>query len=148
MTHKNIVRYYQAWVEGGGAVQETDVIEEEGHPEDCEDDDFVDAGDVLATEDGVESDDENNGVAGWWTNSPSDRDLPKEMTERSDDSDSDVASTSSWSAEDSTDDKASSGRNSNGKLGSSRYKRASSSLSDMLEHENDQHFGVRKPCDE
>lgn len=66
MTHKNIVRYYQAWVEGGKdeTMQEASVIDEE--EESTDDANAADAGQVLATPN-VDSDDESQS---WWTNSP------------------------------------------------------------------------------
>jgi hypothetical protein len=65
MTHKNIVRYYQAWVDGEGE-QENDVTEN-ANPE-------LDTvgNDVLEIVEGVgeDSDDEDNSGQGWWASAP------------------------------------------------------------------------------
>lgn len=145
MTHKNIVRYYQAWVEGGG--RDADVIEEE---EDNHDD-LPDAGEVLASED-AQSDDGNDDSKGWWTNSPDDRGVTLATQDRSLDSTSDSSSESgdsstSWS--DMGDDNSTEGKNDfetdnsrgiNSKK--DKYRRTPSSLSDLLENENNHCFGV------
>jgi hypothetical protein len=146
MTHKNIVRYYQAWVEGGvdGTIQEAGVIEEEDD-EDDPNDNKVDAGDVLATEDG-ESDDDNDGTGGWWTSSPKERDLPLQMKQATEEagssSSSSSDSSSSWSDTDGVGavDANSGASDSKGDFGN--YKQTSSSLSDFLENENEHNFGV------
>ena len=65
MTHKNIVRYYQAWVEGGssdGKAKTIDAIQEESN--------------VASAElgDGASSSDEDSDEGGWWASaSPRDR---------------------------------------------------------------------------
>lgn len=63
MTHKNIVRYYQAWVEGG-----------EGPTEDGAKDDNVgpskDVKDANESSSGSSSDDDDKDSKGWWANSP------------------------------------------------------------------------------
>lgn len=115
MTHKNIVRYYQGWVEGAGVVQEevagvmiqeeeedADADADDNNANDQNDNNKVDAGDVLATEDREsddddDDDDDNEGKSsGWWTNSPNERDLPLEMT-RAKKQDNDHESSSSSS---------------------------------------------------
>jgi translation initiation factor 2-alpha kinase 4 len=58
MLHKNIVRYYQAWVEGG---EDTDTPIVEG-PDDDENVQVVQSEDAESSEDEASS--------GWWTNSP------------------------------------------------------------------------------
>jgi eukaryotic translation initiation factor 2-alpha kinase 4 len=61
MTHKNIVRYYQAWVEGAGGtdtIQEAVEIEEESLE-----------GDLQAGDKSVEESDDDSSD-GWWTQSP------------------------------------------------------------------------------
>ncbi len=144
MTHNNIVRYYQAWVEGGG--READVIEEE----DDNHEDLPDAGDVLASQDAL-SDDENDEPGGWWMNSPDERDLTLEMQKSSSSSTSNASSdndesTSSWSHTEphriETKDKDENSTTHELKRRSDKYKRTTSSLSELLEHENDHGFGV------
>ncbi|VEU40406.1 unnamed protein product [Pseudo-nitzschia multistriata] len=79
MMHKNIVRYYQAWVEGSsdGAVEEGDEEEDGGG----EDDNSNGGGEQDNNAGGVpedllnpnlegSSDDEDNNDEGWWTRSP------------------------------------------------------------------------------
>lgn len=61
MTHINIVRYYQAWVEGGSDASDVAPIAEE------EIEDNIDHHEVEKQVD-EESDDDS--VAGWWANSP------------------------------------------------------------------------------
>jgi translation initiation factor 2-alpha kinase 4 len=104
MTHKNIVRYYQAWVEGSDATEDS-VLNEE----DDEDDDVID--DVDTTEDilkanmEAESDDGEEGGEGWWTTNPdrkgrrsfSKRSLSKSSGTSGKDDDS---SSTSWSDDD------------------------------------------------
>ena len=154
MTHKNIVRYYQAWVEGGidGTVQKPGVIEEEENEEEEVDPiNKVDAGEVLASEDddddGESYSDDNDGTGGgWWANnSPKDHDLPLQMKEATKSSSSnsgkndlgDDESSTSWSdSEGLGQDQAGGG------IGTGSYKRNSSALSNFPEDENDHIFGV------
>ena len=143
MTHKNIVRYYQAWVEGGGRDQA--VIEEE---DDDHHEDFVEDRDVLASEN-AQSDGDDEDTEGWWTNSPQERELAKGASQnRSWDSDSDDNdSSTSWSD---TND-APTANNGNTDYGTrppankskvEKYRRTPSSLSEILENETNPIFGV------
>jgi eukaryotic translation initiation factor 2-alpha kinase 4 len=52
ITHKNIVRYYQAWVEGGETTEQAEKVK------------------TTDTEEANESSSENDESRGWWTNSP------------------------------------------------------------------------------
>lgn len=62
MTHINIVRYYQAWIEGGTGSSDVNaiVVEQEVHDNQNFREDGVD----------VESSSSADSGAGWWTNSP------------------------------------------------------------------------------
>lgn len=138
MTHKNIVRYFQAWVEGGSAETTTD---NPSIPDNDDDGvDVMDTGDALATEDGEDSDDDND-ASGWWASSPPDRDLPKEMQSSSSSSSSDGDSTS-WSDTDGEDPSWSSSNSGRPPDNSAKYRRNDSSLSNLLAHENDHAFDV------
>jgi translation initiation factor 2-alpha kinase 4 len=64
MLHKNIVRYYQAWVEGGEEIDAPSVGKDEGE----EGKNFQRA---QSNDDDESSEDEAND-SGWWTNSPTD----------------------------------------------------------------------------
>lgn len=70
MTHKNIVRYYQAWVEGRSRADRAASAE-------ANDADRLKRGESSAdsTSESAESDVDGS----WWTNSPLDRDLPSQM---------------------------------------------------------------------
>ncbi|KAL3895469.1 MAG: hypothetical protein SGARI_007438, partial [Bacillariaceae sp.] len=153
MTHKNIVRYYQAWVEGGSGettnTANVDAASDAGISQEADDDDVMNTGDALATDDGDDSDDENdNGGDGWWASSPPDRDLPKEMQSRGSSSSSsdDDGSSTSWSdTEKGAEDTSWSVSNTSNQPKSAvdKYKRSSTGdLSAMLEHENDHAFAV------
>jgi hypothetical protein len=101
MTHTNIVRYYQAWVEGAG--NENDAIEEEGIDQEGAVDELGDESNLLEDE-GEDIEDESP-AGGLWTNSPNERDLPPEMEKRpghsscSDSSSDSSSSSSAWSEE-------------------------------------------------
>ena len=143
MTHKNIVRYYQAWVEGASGDTGSAIPEEED--DDDDQDNQVDSGNVLATDEGMNDDDEKDSSRGWWSDYPQDHDdIPTEMQSESSSTSStssSKASTVSWS----DDGNPSSSLNGSTKAASenpSRYKRTDSSLSQLLQHENDQGFGV------
>jgi len=75
MTHPHIVRYYQAWVEGGEAESRevVPIAEEENSVEEQA---------SKHTSDQSESDDDSDGGSGWWTNSPRDNVMPLEMQEQ------------------------------------------------------------------
>lgn len=91
MLHKNIVRYYQAWVEGG---EDVDTSVEE------EDEEDKNAG-VVPSEEGDESSDEE-GSSGWWTNSPTEG-VGEHLLSRgggADDFSEHSSDTASWVAED------------------------------------------------
>jgi hypothetical protein len=144
MTHKNIVRYYQAWVEGASGNTGSAIPEEEDDDE--EQDNQVDSGDVLAT-DNRNNDDDDDLSRGWWSDSPQDQnDLPKEMQSES--------SSTSWTSSSNVRSVSwldvgspSSALNGSNKAESEnplRYKRTDSSLSQLLQHENDQGFGVSR----
>jgi serine/threonine protein kinase len=80
MTHKNIVRYYQAWVEGGtDSIEAAAALDEENGKLSIVEDDEAESEDEGDSSE--ESDDDSSG--GWWTNSPTDHDLPLEMGRRS-----------------------------------------------------------------
>lgn len=77
MTHKNIVRYYQAWVEGGiETIEEAVVLDEEN-----EEASSSDSGALLDVEDGSD-DSDGDSTGGWWTSSPSENVLPSEMRQK------------------------------------------------------------------
>lgn len=65
MLHKNIVRYYQAWVEGGEDV-DTSVEEEENQNA------IGDSTDVVGEGGESSSEEEEGNSSGFWTNSPTD----------------------------------------------------------------------------
>jgi translation initiation factor 2-alpha kinase 4 len=76
MMHNNIVRYYQAWVEGGtqqdagvNRIAEEEEIDEEASAPRQQKDVSIDS-------------EEDSDECGWWTNSPVDNALPLEMQER------------------------------------------------------------------
>ena len=150
MTHKNIVRYYQAWVEGASGGTESAIPEEE--EDDDEQDNLVDSGDVLAADNGMDDDDddddENDESHGWWSDSPRNRsDLPKEMDSESrhtPSSSSSDARSVSWSddGDPSSSLKGTTISAPENPLG--KYKRTDSALSQLLQHENYQGFGVSR----
>mmetsp|Transcript_7742 Transcript_7742/g.19117 ORF Transcript_7742/g.19117 Transcript_7742/m.19117 type:complete len:1794 (-) Transcript_7742:268-5649(-) len=103
MTHKNIVRYYQAWVEGSDATDDS-VLGKEEESESDETADGVDATeDMLKANLEDESDDDDDDGDGWWTTNPEKKDrrsLSKQISKSSGDS----SSSSSWSDDDGWDD--------------------------------------------
>ena len=74
MTHPHIVRYYQAWVEGGTESAEVAPILEEENT--------VEGEESKGASGPSESDEDSDGGSGWWTNSPADNVMPLEMQER------------------------------------------------------------------
>ena len=99
MTHKNIVRYYQAWVEGSDAM---DDLEEE-NPGDI--DDEIHSADtteeILKANLESESLDGDDDEGGWWATNPDskkERSLSKKNSAVS--SNDDYSSSTSWSDED------------------------------------------------
>jgi hypothetical protein len=100
MTHKNIVRYFQAWVEGPG-IRDDAIDEEEVEDDnnllkavDSEEDDEFDSDEEEDASADVDDDDENDGDekadddasadqgGSWWVNSPNETELPMQMRER------------------------------------------------------------------
>ena len=122
MLHKNIVRYYQAWVEGGEDA-DTPIVEEAVN-ENVK---------VVQAEDDESSDDEAS--SGWWTNSPTEG-VPDNLLEREDDEMVDFSEHSSdgasWVAED--DDTVDM---SNPRSMPPRRDSHSASIEDLLAHEYD-----------
>jgi hypothetical protein len=183
MTHKNIVRYFQAWVEGPGirddAIDEEEVEDENNAVKaaDSEEDDAFDSEEeedasaaVDDDDDDEEADDDASADQGgsWWVNSPNETELPVQMQERviretSADSkskstkrQSNTDSFSSASSEASVDwsDEASSSRRGDQQnedttfstfaFGQSFDKLHTHSMENLLEHENNYGFQVRK----
>lgn len=99
MTHKNIVRYYQAWVEGSGA-EET--INDEAE-EEIENDDEDNNHDIAASlQQSLNDEDSESNTNGWWA-SPSGK--PAKATnfwngDTSSQQSSSASSSTSWSDED------------------------------------------------
>jgi hypothetical protein len=104
MTHKNIVRYFQAWVEGPG-IRDDAIDEEEVEDDnnllkavDSEEDDEFDSDEEedvsAAVDDDDDDDDDDDGDekadddasadqgGSWWVNSPNETELPMQMRER------------------------------------------------------------------
>jgi len=77
MTHNNIVRYYQAWVEGGNEGTEVAPIEEEEETSRIDED-----ASKHTSDGGSKSNDDSDDGSGWWTNPPRDNIMPLEMQER------------------------------------------------------------------
>jgi eukaryotic translation initiation factor 2-alpha kinase 4 len=70
MTHKNIVRYYQAWVEGADeAVEESEKLVEE-------------VAEQLGTFEESDGDDSSTSSGGWWEKSPAERHLDPSVESR------------------------------------------------------------------
>lgn len=88
MMHSNIVRYYQAWVEGGTDSTEVDPITEEANSQDEGNDACKNSSNISEDEN---EEDSSEGESGWWTNMRTDNVLPLEIQQRltaSDDEDS------------------------------------------------------------
>lgn len=145
MTHKNIVRYYQAWVEGAASSGDTGRTIPEEEDDGDEQEQLVDAGDVLATDDASERDDDDDkddDAAGWWSNSPNDRtDLTKQILSSSGSSSGDSTS-SSWSDAGDSPSSANDTTPSVSEKPLDKYKRSNSTLSQLLQHENKHGFEV------
>lgn len=121
MTHKNIVRYYQAWVEGGNKKDDAALPLEE-------------AEEVVVVESDVESSGQSSGEegsgSGWWTNSPNDADLAKEPSQLSTPRSGKEKLRSEWLDGGDSDSSSSDDTEDRGK------KLHSSSMVNLLEHEN------------
>lgn len=157
MTHKNIVRYYQAWVEGGtdsieaasaldGDNGELSIVSDDEAEDDGElsivSDDKAENEDEDEDEGGGGSDESDDSGEGWWTNSPTDHALPQEMGRRNSVAKKEsLGTTLDDGGRDSFSDE-------NGDIdmskpfGSEEEGRDlhSNSMSDLLEHENGQDF--------
>jgi len=124
MLHKNIVRYYQAWVEGGEDV-DTSVEGEQ------DDDDAENVQDVQLEEVEEEESSEEES-SGWWTNSPTEG-VGEHLLSRGDDSgDFSEDSSASWVPEDDDTVDISNSRNMPPKHNSH-----SASIQDLLGQEQD-----------
>ena len=150
MTHKNIVRYYQAWVEGAdGGIQDSDDIEELSQLHIDENTAAMDHDGVLENKnDDNDDDDDDDNDNGWWTNSPQ-QDLLmvlRSNQNKSDDQESDSSSNSSWSDEGDEPQKGNGhyNRKDSGQLGNFRDNLHSESMVNLLEHENDHGLQVSR----
>jgi serine/threonine protein kinase len=143
MTHKNIVRYYQAWVEGGTeTIAAAAALDEVNEEVSIAGNDFPD-GDVeddQGDDDSDESDDDSD--AGWWKNSPTDGGLPLKMSRRNSRTKKEISgSAEDDGGRDSIDDGGGDFGMST-PFGSKANRRDlhSESLMDLLEQENGQDF--------
>lgn len=119
MAHKNIVRYYQAWVEGGAKPEGRRTAEEQKESKPNQ----------LSSSSSESGNDDADGS--WWTNSPMDNDLPSQMKPRS------AGGVSGSSFDDFDDDSESSEPLGTG----SRFRNLhSESMVNLLEEENDHGF--------
>jgi len=126
MTHKNIVRYYQAWVEG---YTEDTVTISEGDANDDASSDDDNSKKSKQDEDNSSSENNSNNMS-WWDN---DNDEVSSSSKSS-------SSTTSWSKEDSNN--ITSGASD--ALSPLDKKLHSGSMVDLLEHENENH-GFQNP---
>ena len=158
MTHKNIVRYYQAWVEGGPndgtnddtiREEEDDVHNNDDEPELIPSSEEQQKPDVDDDDDDDDDDDGDQGGS-WWVNSPDDRgDLPihkmlndNPSSSSSSGSDSgESSSSSSWSNEGDGGGDSSDPFGTTNELDGTKNSKQSASMVDLLEHEND--FGLQ-----
>jgi translation initiation factor 2-alpha kinase 4 len=104
MTHKNIVRYYQAWVEGSDATEDS-VLDGEDDEGDGVVDDVDTTEDILKANMESESDDGEDDGEGWWITNPDKKGrcslLKRSMSKSSGTSGKDDDSSStSWSDDD------------------------------------------------
>ena len=130
LLHKNIVRYYQAWVEGYNMETQVEEVQE------------------VALEDGNisqndESSEESAGEgSGWWTNSPIEG-IPDNLLSRGGDETEDFSEGSSddaiWDVEDEDDDTIDM---SNPRGMPSRCDSHSASMEELLGHEHDYQVGL------
>ena len=122
MTHKNIVRYYQAWVEGN----ETDdtIVETSVENRQSSSEDVKNTANLL--DNGGENDAADNGD-GWWTSPPDDCNGLNQVENDFNNSDDSSSDSSEW------DDTSNLGDN-NEVL---RRDLHSDSVVNLLEHEND-----------
>ena len=143
MTHKNIVRYYQAWVEGSDVIEES-VLDEEGEDEDDAINNIADTTeDILKANLEVESDGIDDSREGWWAKSPARRgnnssskrkdQLLTSKSSGGSGNDDDDSSSTSWSDDD--DDDGGGGEDDDGQLGT-----AGDSLSDARLFTNNFNF--------
>ena len=139
MMHKNIVRYYQAWVEGGA--METQVEEEQADVEGTTD------MQIGSQQEGESSGDDSS--PGWWTNSPIEDGLHPHVKSRGKgEQESSEGSSDSASWEECTegesagiaDDETIDMSNSRGMP--SRSDAHSASIDDLLSHEQDFQVGI------
>lgn len=138
MLHKNIVRYYQAWVEGDvGEAEEEEQVEEKSE-------DVIDESNIDLD---VDASSEEDSGSGWWTSSPQELNLPDLMEKRvtGDDQEASEREISeetlddgSWAEE--SDDELKEMDD----LFAARKRRDlhSASMEDLLKHEQDQDFAV------
>ncbi len=100
ITHKNIVRYYQAWVEGSDSMEDS-VLEEEKDDESDEMDDASTRENNLEGDSGHGVDEED----GWWAVNPGEKETRSNSKKSSGvSSDNDYSSSTSWSDDDDDDD--------------------------------------------
>jgi translation initiation factor 2-alpha kinase 4 len=134
MMHNNIVRYYQAWVEGGtqpaagvNPIAEEEENDEEGSLPQQQNEASIDS-----------EEEEDSDECGWWTNSPVENALPLEMQERflegQDENDSLFDYEDNLAAEDNTLQDSSKPL---------QRRKNSDSMINLLEQENDQ--GLQSP---
>ena len=116
MTHKNIVRYYQAWVEGG---ESDPILSEENENE-------IQEGSKEKLQQGESTSEGNSNNLGWWSNS--NQDEPEDNAS--------TGSSASWSDEHVPQSDA----DENFQLSRNLH---SGSMVDLLEHEND--LGFQNP---
>jgi translation initiation factor 2-alpha kinase 4 len=127
LTHKNIVRYYQAWVEGGTETTDVEPIEEEE-----EEGKSGEVGEGGEEEEELEEEASEDSGQGWWTNSPTENVLPRYMDRRKSSTSVDEGSSESSIGSKEADE--------NPPLGSSICGLNSESMSDLLQQDNENDF--------